>query len=193
MHVGVPSELLQNRPDIRQAEQELTASKLDIQVAKAKFYPSVGINAGVGLQAFNPAYLIKLPESILFSLAGELTAPLINKNAIKAEYFSANAKQIQAAFNYERTVINAFVEVANQVSKIRNLNSSYDLKAKQVDVLTQSVSISNDLFRSARADYVEVLMTQREALESKFDLIEVKMQQMNTKVDIYRALGGGWN
>lgn len=192
LHAGIPSQLLANRPDIRQAELDLAAAKLDVQVAKAQFYPSLGITAGVGYNAFNPAYLLRTPESLLYSLAGELVAPLVNKNAIKATYLNANAKQIQAVYNYERTIVNAYVEVANQVSKIDNLQKSYDLKAKQVDALTQSITISNDLFRSARADYMEVLMTQRDALESKFELIETRKEQMKARVNIYQALGGGW-
>ena len=85
------------------------------------------------------------------------------------------------------------MEVFNQLAKINNLEQSYALKSQQVDALTQSISISNDLFRSARADYMEVLMTQRDALESKFELVETKKQQMNAMVNIYQALGGGWN
>jgi len=190
---GIPPQLLENRPDVRQAELELAASKLDVKVAKARFYPSLGISAGIGLQAFNPSYLIKAPESLLYSLAGDLTAPLVNRNAIKAMYYTANAKQIQAVYNYERTILKAYIEVANQLSNIGNLEQSYNLRAEQVQALNQSVTISNNLFRSARADYMEVLLTQRDALESKFELIETKKQQMNAKVNIYKALGGGWN
>lgn len=193
IQAGVPSQLLENRPDIKQAELDLAAAKLDVQVAKANFYPSLGITAGIGYQAFNPSYLLKAPESLLYSLAGDLTAPLINKNAIKATYYSANAKQIQAIYNYERTILKAYIEVANQVSNISNLEKSYDLKTQQVQALNQSVNISNDLFRSARADYMEVLMTQRDALETRFELIETKMKQMNAMVTMYQALGGGWN
>lgn len=193
IQTGIPSQLLSNRPDIKQAELEMSAAKLDIQVAKAKFYPSVGISAGVGWNAFSPTYLFRTPESLLYSLAGELVAPLVNRNAIKAEYVNANARQVQAVYNYERTIVNAFMEVANQVAKIDNLAKSYDLKSQQVNALTQSINISNDLFRNARADYMEVLMTQRDALESKFELVETRMQQMKAMVNIYQALGGGWN
>ncbi|SIT23993.1 efflux transporter, outer membrane factor (OMF) lipoprotein, NodT family [Filimonas lacunae] len=192
IHAGMPAQLLANRPDIRQAELEITAAKLDIKVAKAQFYPSLGISAAFGYQAFNPSYFLHTPESILYSLAGDLMAPLVNRNAIKATYMNASAKQIQAVYNYQKTVINAYVEVANQLSKIGNLEKSYDLKSQQVDALTQSIDISNALFKSARADYMEVLMTQRDALESKFELVETKKQQMNAMVNVYRALGGGW-
>lgn len=193
VQAGIPSQLLAYRPDIRRAEQELAAAKLDVKVARARFYPSVGISASVGYQAFDPAYLLKGPESLLYSVAGDLAAPLINRNAIKAAYYSANAKQVQAVYNYERTILNAYVEVANQLAKVGNLEKSYGLKSQQVQALSQSVDISNNLFRSARADYMEVLLTQREALEAKFELIETKKQQMNAMVNIYQALGGGWN
>ena len=192
IHSGIPSQLLENRPDVKQAELELAAAKLDIKVAKARFYPSLGISAGIGLRAFDSKYLFTTPESLLYSIAGDLVAPLINRNAIKATYNTANAKQIQAVYNYEKTILNAYVEVANQLAKIENMKNIYELKSKQVDALNQSVTISNDLFRSARADYMEVLLTQRDALESKFDLVEAKMQQMNAMVSIYHALGGGW-
>src|SRR6218665_77763 len=189
---GIPSQLLANRPDIRQAELELAASKLDVKVARAEFYPSFGISAGVGFQAFNPTYLFRMPESILYSIAGDIAGPLINKNAIKAEFYSANARQLQALYNYEKTILNAYIEVATQLSNISNLEKSYGLKSQQVDALTRSIDISGDLFKNARADYLEVLMTQRDALEAKLELIETKKDQMSAVVRVYRGLGGGW-
>lgn len=192
IHSGIPSQLLANRADIRQAELDLAAAKLDVKVARAEFYPSFEISAGVGLQAFNPAYLVKMPESILYSLAGDVAGPLINRNAIKAEYYTANARQIQAVFNYERSILNAYLDVSSGLSKIDNLQKSYEIKKQQADALTKSIDISNDLFKNARADYFEVLMTQRDALDTKLDLIEKKKDQLTTTVKLYNSLGGGW-
>jgi len=192
IHSGIPSQLLSNRTDVRQAEQALVAAKLDVRVARAEFYPSFVITAGAGYRAFNPQYLIQTPQSLLYNLAGDLVAPLINRNAIKANFYSANAKQVQAVYNYERAILRAHIEVVNQLSNISNLKKSYDLKNKQVEALTQSIDISNTLFKSARADYMEVLLTQRDALESKMELVETKKQQMNAMINIYQALGGGW-
>ncbi|HEX8356614.1 MAG TPA: TolC family protein [Segetibacter sp.] len=189
---GIPSQLLASRPDIKQAELDLAAAKLDVQVARSEFYPSFGISAALGFQAFKPAYLVKFPESLLYSLAGDLAGPLVNRNAIQAEFYSANARQVQAMYNYERTILNAYVEVSTQLSKIGNLEKSYDLKSQQVDALNRSTSIANDLFRSSRADYFEVLMTQRDALESKLELVDTKKEQLIAVINIYRNLGGGW-
>ncbi|WP_026993730.1 TolC family protein [Flectobacillus major] len=193
MYAGVPSQLLENRPDIKQAELKLGAAKLDISIAKANFYPSLGLSAAFGFRSYSPLYLASIPQALVASLAGDLAGPLINKNAITATYKNANAKQIQAVYNYERTMLNAYIEVANQLSNIDNLEKNYAMKNNQVQALTQSTDISIKLFKSARADYMEVLLTQRDVLESKMELIETRMRQMNALVNTYRALGGGWN
>lgn len=193
IYAGLPSQLLENRPDIKQAELKLEAAKLDVSVAKANFYPSLGLSASLGFRSFNPLYLASIPQSLMSSLAGDIAGPLINKNAIIATYKSANSKQIQAVYNFERTILNAYIEVTNQLSNIDNLGKNYNMKSNQVQALTQSTAISLKLFKSARADYMEVLLTQRDVLESRMELIETRMQQMNALVNTYRTLGGGWN
>lgn len=190
-HSGIPSQLLTNRPDVRQAELDLAAAKLDVKVARAEFYPSLEISGAFGTQAFKPSYLAQFPESMLYSLAGDLTAPLINRKAIKAEFYNATARQLQAIYNYERSILSAYLEVSTELSNIDNLAKRYDVKSREVDALTRSIDISNTLFASARADYLEVLMTQRDALDSKLELVETKKEQMIAVVNLYRELGGG--
>ena len=193
LSIGIPSQLLTNRPDIRRAEYELQAAKLDTKVARANFYPSFTLRAGVGFEAFNLQYLIQSPTSLLYNLAGDVVAPLINRNAIKASYNTANDKQLQAVFEYEKTILNAHVEVMNGLSKINNLKKSYDEKEQQVIALKNSIEITNKLFSAARADYMEVLLTQRDALESRLQLVETKQEQLIARVNLYKSLGGGWN
>ena len=191
--VGVPSQLLANRTDIRQAELELEASKLNVKIARSNFYPSFGIRAGIGLEAFNPKFLTSTPESLVYSLVGDVVSPLINRNAIKAVYNTANNQQLQAVFEYERAILNAYMEVANQLSNTDKLNKSFQLKEEQVKALTESIDLSLLLFKSARAEYTEVLLTQREALDSKIEIIETKRDQLLANVKLYQVLGGGWN
>ncbi|MFN8356030.1 MAG: TolC family protein [Spirosomataceae bacterium] len=193
IQAGIPAQLLANRPDIRQAELQLEAAQLNISVARANFYPSLGLSASLGISSFNPLYFANLPLSLMSLLAGDMAGPLINKNAITAQYKNANAKQIQAIYNYERTVLNAYIEVINQLSNIDNLEKNYTMKNNQVDALVKSTAISLTLFKSARADYMEVLLTQRDVLDSRMELIETRMRQLNALVNTYRALGGGWN
>lgn len=189
---GIPSQLLKNRPDIKQAELELYAAKCDVKSAKAEFYPSLDITGVLGFQGFKPSYLFTTPESIVYNIAGELMAPLINRNAIKAEFNKAKAIQVQALYNYQKTILTGYVEVSNELSHINNLQQMVEQKSKAVDALSTSIDISNDLFKSGRASYLEVLMAQREALDSKLELIEAKKQQFNAVVNVYKALGGGW-
>lgn len=191
IQAGIPVQLLKNRPDIREAEYQIHAANLDIKVARADFFPKIDISAGVGFQAFNPSFLLK-PESIFSNLLGDLTAPLINKRAIKARYNMASALQVQAVFQYEQTVLKAYTDVLNQVTKLDNYAKSYSSKQKEVNLLNESVIIANSLFKYAKADYVEVLLTQEEVLDAKMELVETKLQQLQAKVDIYRSLGGGW-
>lgn len=193
VQTGIPSQLLDNRPDVRQAELELEAAKLDVKSAKAAFYPSLSIDANVGYEAFNLKHFVTTPESLFYNVAGNLVAPLLNRKAIKARYYAANAQQLQAVFNYERTLLHAFTEVVNTLAMIENLKKGFDLQSRQVDTLIQSIEVSNILFQSARADYMEVLLTRRDSLEAEMELIETKNQQMHAMVAIYQALGGGWS
>ncbi|PWN64936.1 RND transporter [Chryseobacterium phosphatilyticum] len=192
IYTGIPSQLLANRPDIKQAELELKASKLDVEAARKEFYPSLEISATLGLEAFKPSYLVKMPESIAYNLVGELAGPLINKSAIKANFQTADAKQVQALYEYDKTILNAYLDVANLMSKIKNIDQYYQLKSQETKALDQSIDIANQLFRNSRADYLEVLLNQRDALDAKMDLIEAKQKQLSTVVDIYKGLGGGW-
>lgn len=193
LSVGVPAQLLQNRRDIRAAERELAATGLDVAVARANFYPKVDITAGVGFEAFNPKYLFD-PGSLVANAAGGLVAPFINKAAIRADYLNANARQLQAVYNYQRTILNAFTQVVNSMAKVQNYRASVAIKREQVKALEESVSVATDLFQLARpeVEYLDVLFAQRDLLEARVVLIETKQQQLSAMVNAYQALGGGY-
>lgn len=192
LHTGVPAQLLENRPDIRQAQLELMALELDVKAAKASFYPSLGIRATIGYESFDFLKLLATPASLIYGLAADVMAPLLNRRALTAAYFTAGSKQLQAVYQYERAVLNGYTEVVKLLAASHNLQQSYELQAQQVEKLTQSIEISSRLFASARADYMEVLLTRRDALEAQMELIENKKRQMSAAVALYRALGGGW-
>jgi len=191
VQAGIPSQLLENRSDVRQAELEMVAAKLDVKSAKANFYPKLDLKAGIGYQAFDTSYLFK-PESLIFDAVGDLMAPLINRKAIKAQYNRASAMQIQSVYVYQQTLLQAYTEVLNQLAKIDNFSQSFKTKQQEVDLLNKSVDIANSLFKYAKADYVEVLLTQEEVLDAQMELVETKLKQLNAKVQLYKALGRGW-
>jgi outer membrane protein, multidrug efflux system len=192
LSVGVPSQLLQNRPDIRQAERELEAAGLDVRIARADFFPKLLISSGVGYEAFNTKYLFQTPESLIYNVAGGLVAPLVNRRAIQAEYLNANARQLQALYDYQRTILNAFTEVVNRVSKVQNYTQSIALKKQQLASLESAVDVAGKLFQNARVEYIDVLFAQRDRNEARIVLIETKQEQLSAIVNAYQALGGGW-
>ncbi len=190
--VGIPSHLLQNRPDIKQAELELRAAKLDIKIARAEFYPSLGITGILGVQGFKPKYVLPTIDNLAFNLVGDLVAPFINRTAIKAEFNNANANQIASLYDYQKVVLNSYIEVYNEMSNINNLEKYYQLKRKESETLNNAIDIAKDLFKSARANYLEVLIAQRDALSAKLELVEARKNQFLSITNIYKALGGGW-
>jgi multidrug efflux system outer membrane protein len=191
LSTGVPAQLLLNRRDIRAAEREVAAAGLEVLVARAAFFPRLDLTAGVGFEAFSPRYLFN-PEAFVANAAGELVAPLINKKAIQAEFRTANSRQLQAIYEYQRTVLNAYTEVVNQISRVENYRRSVAIKQQQVTALEESVNVATDLFLNARAEYPDVLFTQRDLLEARMVLIETKLEQLTAIVNAYQALGGGY-
>ncbi|MDO9212660.1 MAG: efflux transporter outer membrane subunit [Methylococcales bacterium] len=189
---GIPSQLLANRPDIREAEQQITASQFDVLAAKAAFYPNFNITAALGFQAFNPQFLFTSPASIAYTVAGTIIAPLINKNALEAQFNTAKANQINALYHYQKTILNAYTEVANQLIALQSLEKTNALKAQQSRVLSQSVDTANELYKAARANYLEVLVAQQNALQANLDHIMILKQHKIATITIYKALGGGW-
>jgi len=188
---GVPSRLLENRPDIKQAEYELLATNANLFTAKAAFYPSLNITGAMGLQAFKALVFLN-PSSFAMNTFGGLTAPLLNRRQIIADLMTAKADQKMAYTNYQKTIVNSFTEVYNHLNLIQNTNEMYDLKVQEVDVLRQSINNSSELFRSGRATYIEVITAQKNALQSQIELINLKKRQYGAVIGLYKSLGGGW-
>jgi outer membrane protein, multidrug efflux system len=191
LQTGVPAQLLENRADIRQAEAAIKAAKLDLKSVKAQLYPNLTIAAGSGFSGFSPALWFQ-PQSLFYNAIGGSMVPLINRKAIIAQIQTADAHQTQAVLTYEQTLLKAYTDVLNQVSNIRNMQQAFDTKKREVVLLEESIVTANSLFKYAKATYVEVLLTQEEKLNAEKELVEVKMNLVGSRVNLYRALGGGW-
>jgi outer membrane protein TolC len=150
------------------------------------------MSAGVGYEAFNAKYLFFTPESLIYNVAGGLVAPLVNRSAIRADYLNANAQQLQAIYEYQRTTLNAFTEVINRVSKVQNYTQAIQLKKQQLESLEQAVDVADKLFQNARVEYLDVLIAQRDRNDARIVLIDTKREQLEAIVYTYQALGGGW-
>jgi hypothetical protein len=194
LSVGVPSQLLLNRPDIRQAERDLVAAGLDVKVARVNFFPQLLINGGVGLQSFVISHLFE-PNAVIGNITGGLVGPLINFRAIRAQYLTANARQLQAVYSYQRVILEAVTDVVNRISKVENYANSIQIKKQQVESLEAAVAAATALYQRPREgiqiDYLDVLTAQNELFGAIKDLIEVKGEQLAAVANTYQALGGG--
>ena len=192
--LGVPAQLLLNRPDIRRAERELAAAGLEVLAARARFFPRVDLLGTVATQAFNPKYLFQ-PEALVLQAATEVASPLINWAAIRAEYRTANARQLQALYDYQRVIIAATIEVVNRMSMLQNYTQSIEVLQRQLQALEAAVASATRLWQLPRekrqVDYLDVLTSQRDLLEARNRLIEARLQQLNALAGLYQALGGG--
>lgn len=188
---GLPAQFLTRRPDIRQAELELAATNVDIEVVRAEFLPSLNLSAYVGLNAFRAGVLFN-PGSIAAGVLGGLTAPVFNRRFLKANYQQSVAQSQEAFYRYRQTIQTGFSEVVTGLRGVENYRAVADFQAQEVAVLGKAVSTSNDLFASGYASYLEVITAQRSVLEAELALINTKRAQYLALTDLYRSLGGGW-
>lgn len=188
---GISAAQLFSRPDIRQAEYELGAADADIDAARAAFFPSLLMAGGVGLQGYRLDLLFRLPESIAYSLIGGLSGPLINRNQIKGEYEKSASLRQEALWNYRKTVTQAFLETNAELKRVENLQKIFDMKKREAEIISRSVSVSSELFRYGRANYVEVLLARQHALRVNIELINTRKNQFLAAIRLYRVLGGG--
>lgn len=189
---GIPADLLVNRPDIKQAEMSLVSAHADVESARRAFYPALNINAFLGLQSFNALLLLETPASAAYHTLGSLAAPLLNRRKLKAELLNSKATQREAYLEYEKSIVRAFMEVYNALNNINNTAKMLELKKEEARLLKQSAITASELFKANRASYLEVIVTQKNALQSQLDLVNYTKRQNITLVDLYRALGGGW-
>lgn len=189
---GLPSDLLLLRPDVRQAELSVQAARFEVAAARAAFFPSLNLSASVGLQAFNPEFLVRLPESLIYSLVGGLVAPLINRTGIEAAFQGATAAQLEAMYDYQKVVLTAFAEATTSLSALEASARLVAVKRQQRAAVERSVETADVLFRAGRATYLEVLLAQQSSLRAELELVAAWRRQRQASVTVYRALGGGW-
>lgn len=189
---GLVASVLSNRPDIRAAELELSATKADVKAARAEFYPSLSINGTLGYQAYRTRFLFSSPESIAYGLFGNIMAPLVNRGAIKADFQRATSAQLGAYYAYQETVLNAYTEINNGVFALKTSAQLVDNKEQEMEVLQNARSTAAELFNANRVDYFELLLVQQNALVAEMDYLDLKEQQFIWKIYLYKVLGGGW-
>ena len=188
---GLPASLLERRPDIREAEDQLQSANAQVGVAKANFFPQLNLTALLGAVSPELNAFVSGGE-LAWGVAGGLTGPLFHAGQLRAQYAQARAARDQYALQYESTVLNAFVEVANDLVSREQLARSRAQEARAVAAYQDAVKIAMERYRMGEADYYEVLQEQQLLFPAENTLVQYQLNQLVAVVQLYQALGGGW-
>lgn len=189
--VGVASGLLRNRPDVIAAEYNLITNFEMTNVAKSSFYPTLKVTANSGLQSIDIQKLFSA-NSIFANIVTGLTQPVFNQRQIKTKYEIAKANQEKAYLQFEQSLLTAGKEVSDALAQYKNESYKISIREKQVTALTKASSYSEELLTYGLANYLEVLTAKNDALNAQLNLADNKYQQYKSIIQLYRALGGGW-
>lgn len=192
LSAGIPSQLLSKRPDVKSAELALKAANAKVGITRAGLYPSLTITAAGGVNAFESSNWFTMPASLFGSVAGGLTAPLLNGKRLRTQYEVAKLERDQAAIQFRQTVLVAVGEVSNALVKIEKQEQQFKLSNERVENLRKAVDNATLLFRSNMATYFEVNDAQGNLLQAELELASIKKERLSANVELYRALGGGW-
>src|SRR5699024_299839 len=190
--LGLPAQLLRNRPDIIAAENGFRSAFELTNNARAQFYPSFQLTAEGGYQSLETQDLFK-PGSVFYNLIAGLTQPIFNGGQIRAQYDKSKAQQEQAFLNLKQTILQAGSEVTNALSQYKNVDSKLEMRKKQMDDLQNAVDYARELLQYGEATYTEVLTAQQTYLSAQVSNVNDKLLKLTAGVDLYRALGGGWD
>jgi multidrug efflux system outer membrane protein len=189
---GLPSDLLQRRPDILQAEHELKAAHYNIGAARAAFYPRITLTGSAGSGSADLAGLFE-GGSGAWSFAPQISVPLFAGGANRANLDSALvSRQIEVA-QYERAIQSAFREVADALAERRTLGEQLAARLSLVDATTASFKLSQARYERGIDSYLDVLDSQRSMYSAQQGLIDTRLQQLANTVTLYKVLGGGWS
>ena len=189
---GVPVQLLTRRPDVQAAEFAFRKAFENTNVAKAQFYPSFTITAAnAGLSALTHNNLFS--ESIFYNFIGGLTQPILNRGAIRANHRIANAQQEQAWNTFQKTILTAGQEVSDALFAYSAGVNKMEARHKQIAALEKAVHYNMQLLEySSTTNYTDVLTSEQSLLQARLSLVSDRLQQTRAIVELYRALGGGW-
>lgn len=191
LQAGIPTQLLNNRPDVQQSEYAFRAAFENTNVAKSYFYPSFTITASGGLSTLQLKDFFV--NSIFYNVAAGLTQPIFNQGLNKARLRTAQAQQQEALNSFQKTLLVAGQEVSNALYAHQTALEKQDARSKQIAALQKSVDYTQELLRySSATNYTDVLTSEQNLLAAQLSGVNDRLQELQSVVNLYRALGGGW-
>lgn len=188
---GLPSELLQRRPDIIQAEQQLIAATAQIGVARGEFFPRVTLFSDLG-SATNDMETFMTPGANFYGITQRVLGPIINFGRIAGKVQTAEATERQAFASYQKTILAAYKQFEDALITRRKMGEELAEQAKRVDAVAEYYRLASLRYDEGYTDFITVLDSLRQLYDARFDLATVQGAQMQASVDLYLAMGGGW-
>jgi multidrug efflux system outer membrane protein len=188
---GLPSQLLEQRPDILEAEQALVAANARIGVAKALYYPSISLTGALGIATINSDELFD-EDSLTWGLGGGLLAPIFTFGAIEGQVMTAEAVQREALYRYQQSIISGFREVEDALTATTKGRESQEAKGRRVKALENYARLAKKQYDAGTTDYLQVLDANRSLFSSQLDYVETQTKVLTSLIDVYRTMGGGW-
>ena len=189
---GLPSALLERRPDIRRAEQELVAANAQIGAAKAEYFPRISLTGFLGGQSRALTDLLSAPARVATASLGA-TAPVFNAGRTRGNVKLAEAIHREAIVNYQRAIYTAFRDVSDGLAAYTKTNEQRTQQERLVEALTASSQLATQRYQGGLDSYLPVLDAQRNLFQGELELARLRQQELATVVQLYRALGGGWS
>ena len=188
--VGVPIQLLSNRPDVKAAEMALAACYYNTNSARAAFYPQITLSGTAGWTNSSGAGIVN-PGKLLANLIGSLTQPLFYRGANIARLRQAKAQEEQAKIGFQTTLLNAGNEVSNALALYQNTVAKVNSRTMQVNSARKAAEDTKELFNLGTSTYLEVLTAQQSYLSAQLSEVSDTYSQMQAVINLYQALGGG--
>ena len=188
---GLPSELLERRPDLRQAEQDLVAANALIGAARALYFPSISLTGLFGTASGQFSSLFTGPARV-WSYAGAVTLPIFTAGSIGGQVKQAEAQQQQALFQYQKAIQVAFQEVADALVSLQKTREQLVVQGKQVDALRTYARLARLRFEGGYTSYIEVLDAERSLFNAQLSYAQTQGVVFTSTVSLYQAMGGGW-
>jgi len=189
--VGLPSALLERRPDIREAEQNLIAANAQIGVARAAYFPQISLTGSGGYESSKLTNLFQGPAGV-WSLAGSITQPIFEGGRLKSGVRLARAQHDQLLLTYQQTIQGAFRDVSDALVAYRKYREFRIQQQLLVESARDAAHLSEVRFKAGSTDYLEVLTNETNAFSAELTLAQAQGNELSALVQLYLALGGGW-
>lgn len=189
--IGLPSELLENRPDVREAEQAMIAANANIGAAKAALYPSISLTGSLGGESVELSDVLKSAARV-WSYGLSLNLPIFNGGALNARVDQASAKQKQALQNYIGAVATAFKEVNDALVNLRQYKAIETIAISKKTTTQAMLDVANNRYKAGYSSYLDVLEAQRSHIDASQGFVQSRENTLGATVDLFKALGGGW-